>query len=254
MDINRALHELGSGSDLLSEQNKRDLDEKGFTVLRAIINAAWLEGLRTRFEELCEKEGVHAGIEVHREEGTRRLSDLVNKGDVFDRVYTHPKVLAGMHHVIGRDFKLSSLNARDALPRHGSQGWHADWGEDYDGRFHVCNSIWLLDDFSHENGCTRLLPGSHKGLNPGNACIDPLATYSEEEYIIAPAGSVAVFNSQTWYGGTLNKSTNLQRRAIHCYYTAREHSQQLNQAEYLRYATWKRITPAARYILDVDVD
>ena len=81
MDINRALHELGSGSDLLSEQNKRDLDEKGFTVLRAIINAAWLEGLRTRFEELCEKEGVHAGIEVHQEEGTRRLSDLVNKGE-----------------------------------------------------------------------------------------------------------------------------------------------------------------------------
>ena len=41
---------------------------------------------------------------------------------------------------------------------------------------------------------------------------------------------------------------------MHCYFTAREHGQQLNQREYLRYETWKRISPGARYILDVDVD
>ena len=254
MDIARALRELGANQDLLSEENRRDLDEKGYTVLYDIIDDAWLAALRDRFEALCEKEGVHAGIEVHQEEGTRRLSDLVNKGEVFDRVYTHPKVLAAIHHVIGRDFKLSSLNARDALPGQGLQGLHADWGKDYDGRFHVCNSIWLLDDFSLENGCTRLVPGTHKGLNPGNVQIDRMASHPDEEYVIAPAGTVAVFNSQTWHGGTLNKSADLQRRAMHCYFTAREYGQQLHQAEYLRYATWKRISPGARYILDVEVD
>ena len=51
----------------------------------------------------------------------------------------------------------------------------------------------------------------------------------------------------------MNTSGDLQRRAIHCYYTAREHRQQLNQRTYLRYETFKRIAPAARYILDVDV-
>ena len=80
-----------------------------------------------------------------------------------------------------------------------------------------------------------------------------MAPHPDEAYIIAPAGTVAVFNSHTWHGGTLNKSTDLQRRAMHCYYTAREHNQQLNQLEYLRYTTFKRISPAARYILDVDV-
>ena len=253
MDINQALSELDAGSDQLSDENRRDLDEKGFTVLPGVIDGAWLDALRARFEELCDKEGAHAGIEVHQEAGTRRLSDLVNKGAVFDRIYTHPQVLAAIHHVIGRDFRLSSLNARDALPGQGLQGLHADWGADYDGRFHVCNSIWLLDDFGHENGCTRLVPGTHKGANPANADIDRMAPHPDEEYVVAPAGTVAVFNSHTWHGGTLNQSADLRRRALHCYFTAREHRQQLDQAEYLRHATWKRISPAARYILDVDV-
>ncbi len=253
MDITQALADLGAHPNLLSDQEKNDLDEKGFVVLNDIIDPEWLERLRTRFEELCEKEGVHAGTEVHQEQGTRRLSDLPNKGEVFDRVYTHPRVLAAIHHVIGREFKLSSLNARDALPGQGLQGLHADWGEDYDGRFHVCNSVWLLDEFSRENGCTRLVPGTHKGLNPGNTEIDRMAAHPDEEYIIAPAGTVAVFNSQTWHGGTLNRSADRQRRAMHCYFTAREYGQQLNQAEYIRHSTWKRISPAARYILDVDL-
>ena len=254
MNITQALDDLGVRADLLNEEERWDLDKKGFVFFYDIIDPKWLEALRVRFEELCEKEGVHAGIEVHQEEGTRRLSDLPNKGEIFDRVYTHPKVLAAIYYVIGRDFKLSSLNARDALPGQGLQGLHADWGHDYDGRFHVCNSIWLLDDFSRENGCTRLIAGTHKGLNPGNAQIDRMATHPDEEYVMAPAGTVVVFNSQTWHGGTLNGSKSLQRRAIHGYFTAREHRQQLNQAEYIRLATWKRISRGARYILDVDVE
>ncbi len=253
MDTTQALHALGAHHTLLTDTEKQDLNDKGFVLLRGTIGTVWLTALRNRYEELCAKEGEHAGIEVHQEEGARRLSDLPNKGAVFDRVYTQPKVLAAVHHVIGRGFKLSSLNGRDALPGHGQQGLHADWGKDYDGRFHVCNSIWLLDDFSRENGCTRLVPGSHRGQNPRNVGIDPLAPHPEEEHLIAPAGTVAVFNSHTWHGGTLNTSADLTRRALHCYFTAREHPQQLDQAEYIRLSTWKRISPAARYILDVDL-
>ncbi len=254
MDIAAALNALGARDHLLSQQHKADLDEKGFALFPGLIDREWIENLRTRFEEICEKEGAHAGIEVHQEAGTRRLSDLCNKGPAFDCVYTHPTVLAAIHHVIGRDFKLSSLNARDALPGDGLQGLHADWGADYDGQFHVCNSIWLLDDFSEENGCTRLVPGTHKSQHPSKVLEDTQAPHPEQELLIAPAGTVAVFNSHTWHGGTLNKSKDLQRRAMHCYFTAREHGQQLDQSEYLRYTTWKRISPAARYILDVEVD
>ena len=44
-----------------------------------------------------------------------------------------------------------------------------------------------------------------------------------------------------------------KRRAMHCYFTKREGRQFLDQREYIRNETWERISPAARYILDVDV-
>ena len=254
MDISQALEDLGATAQALTQEKRAELDEKGYTVLPGLIDGPWLAALRERFESLCEAEGAGAGLEVHQETGARRLADLVNKGAAFDHVYTHPTVLAGIHHVIGRDFKLSSLNARDALPGEGHQRLHADWSTDYDGRFHVCNSIWLLDDFTEENGCTRLVPGTHKGRHPGSALEDALATHPKEDHLVAPAGTVAVFNSHTWHGGTLNRTKSGKRRALHCYFTAREHEQQLVQRRYIRNETWQRISRAARYILDVDVD
>ena len=253
MDIKEALKYLSVNIDPLDENKKNDLDNKGFTILSGIINKQWLSKLRKQFEDLCDKEGAGAGLEVHQELGTRRLADLVNKGEVFDGIYTNPILLSAIYHVIGRDFKLSSLNSRDALPGEGHQGLHADWGKDYDGRFHVCNSVWLLDDFTIDNGPTRLVPGTHRGKLPKNVIQDSIVPHPDEEYIVAPAGSVVVFNSHLWHGGTLNK-TKGKRRVIHCYFTAREHKQQLNQREYIRYKTWRRISKAARYILDVDIE
>ena len=256
LDTQQALYQLGVGTDLLTKQNRDELDEKGYTVLPGLIDHQWLEVLRARFEELCAQEGSRAGLEVHQEEGTRRLADLVNKGEMFDNVYTNSTVLAAVYHVIRKDFKLGSLNARDALPGEGLQGLHPDWDGDYDGRFHVCNSIWLLDDFTEENGCTRLVPGTHliPSTNSKAVLSDPMAPHPQEEYLVAPAGSIAVFNSHVWHGGTLNRTRDSKRRALHCYFMEREYEQQLNQRDYINHETWERISRAARYILDVDLD
>ena len=253
MNINQSLKDLGVTDESLTERQKEELDKKGFTVLPGIIDSPWLSQLRDLFEHLCEKEGAAAGMEVQQEAGTRRLADLVNKGEGFDDIYTNPALLAAVYQVIGRDFKLGSLNSRDALPGEGHQSLHTDGSKDYDGQFHVCNSLWLLDDFTVENGPTRLVPGTHLEDQPEDVLEDPIATHPNEEYIIAPAGSVAVFNAHVWHGGTLNK-TEGKRRVIHCYFTAREHNQQLDQREYIRHETWKRISKAARYILDVDLE
>src|SRR4051812_7945917 len=103
--IEEAIRQLGVTENTLSDAEKQALDEQGFVLLPGIIEPEWLDRLRQTYEELMAKEGALAGIEVHQEAGTRRLSDLVNKGEVFDRIYTHPKVLAGVYHVLGREFK-----------------------------------------------------------------------------------------------------------------------------------------------------
>lgn len=243
---------LGVGETTLTEAEKRSLDVDGYVLLYGVLDAGWIGRLRAVYEALMQKEGQSAGFEVHQEKGTRRLADLVNKGEVFDGLYVHPRVLAAVHHVLQRPFKLSSLNARDAMPGEGHQALHADWGPRGGNEpFHVVNSIWLIDDFTPENGATRVVPGTHRmSGSPSTQLADPAAPHPDERLIVAPAGSVCVFNAHLWHGGTANRTAQT-RRACHVYYTAREHPQQLDQREYVRKVTYDRISSAARFILDV---
>lgn len=258
--IEEALAELGVTSTTLTEEEKKSLDEDGFVIFPNLINPTWLRQLQDRFEQLIEMEGENAGKEVDtKETGARRLSDLVNKGEVFDGCYTHPKVLAAVYHVLKRDFKFSSLNGRDAIKGQGLQPLHEDWN-DYkqDGTFRkpedpffVVNSLWMLDDFTLDNGATRVVPGTHKMKAPQFYLEDRLAPHPDEIIVTGSAGTVVVFNSHLWHGGTTNIS-GAKRRALHAYYVVREFEQQLVQRDYINRATYERISPAARYILDVE--
>ena len=250
--ITDALHTLGVREDTLSDQEKEQLDREGYLPLTGVLSAETLKALRDRVRELTDLEGADGGKEVHKEAGTSRLSDLVNKGEVFDICFTHPRVLAAVAHVLGGDLKLSSINARAALPGEGAQALHADWaGPVAPGDYHVCNSIWLLDDFTAENGATRLVPGSQRsGATPREAMADPKEAHPDEMLLLAPAGTVVIFNSHTWHGGTLNRTAHA-RRALHSYFSRRDQPQQLDQRAYLRVRTMERLSPAARWVLDV---
>ncbi|NRF96328.1 phytanoyl-CoA dioxygenase family protein [Paenibacillus frigoriresistens] len=251
-NIQDVLEALQAHESLLTETEKRELDEKGFVLFYDMIDTNWIEDLRKRFDELIESEGAAAGKEVHQEKGTRRLADLVNKGEVFDRIYTHPKILAANYYIFKRDFRLNSLNGRDSVPGEGLQGLHSDWKErDLDEPYQVSNSIWLLDDFTEMNGATRMVPGTHhkKGL-PKDYMEDTKAPHPDEILLIAPKGTVGVFNSHVWHGGTLNRSKG-NRMALHCSFVGRDCEQQTNQKEYIRKSTYDRISESAKYLLDL---
>lgn len=252
MDIQEALYELGVREDTLSQEEKDFLDQNGYLPLGRIMSDEQVEALRTRQAELLADEGDQAGLEVHQEAGTDRLSDLINKGVMYHIVITHPRLLAAIAHVLKGDLKLSSLNSRAALPGLGLQGLHADWGDlETPGDFQVCNSVWLLDDFTPENGATRVVPGSHLHAHSAQTALsDPTATHPDEVVLQGKAGDVVVFNAHTWHGGTLNR-TDKPRRAMHGYFTRRHQPQQLDQQKYLRKATWDVLSPAARVVLGV---
>ncbi len=121
MDMDSALYSLGVREDTLSDDERTKLDESGFVALPKLIPPELLRAFRSRLEELFEEEGESAGIEVHQEEGSLRLSDLINKGAIFDYCYTHPRVLAAVRHILSSDFKVHSLNCRFSLPGQGQQ-------------------------------------------------------------------------------------------------------------------------------------
>lgn len=246
------LIELGLVAAELTTEQRQQLDDQGFTILPGIIDGVWLEQLRQAFDSIHVAEGEDAGKEVAQVEGVRRLADLVNKGEVFDGIYQHPSLLAAVWHVLQRPFKLHSVNGHDPLQGYGQQAMHADWGGARDpGVYHVVNSMWMLDDMTADNGATRLVPGSQR--NPasiGELMEDRTAPHPDEVYLMAPAGSVGVFNGSAWHSCTQNRS-GASRRVLHGAFITREHEQQTNQRAHLQPETDARLSALGRYVLDV---
>jgi ectoine hydroxylase-related dioxygenase (phytanoyl-CoA dioxygenase family) len=252
-------HQQQSAS-ILSNQQLQQLDQKGYVSLGKLLSDEDVQKVLNRLQQIQQQEGEQAGTELMdspyirhpKEAGADRLADLVNKGKEFDIFYTHPTVLAALTAVLGDDFKLSSLNYRAAKPGMGAQKLHVDWkdGLPY-GTYRVCNSIWLLDDFTEKNGATRIVPGSHKfDQLPQDALSNPDAPHPDQVLLKAPAGTVFIFNSHVWHGGTTNTTTNL-RRCIHSYFCTSDQPQQIDQQRYILEETKRRIGKSAMKILDV---
>jgi hypothetical protein len=236
---------------MLAQSEKRQLDELGYLVLPNFIPPLLLDTLRERVETLWAEEGGAAGSEFRSEPGTRRLANLIDKGRVFAELVSMPNILECIEHVIGPGYKLSSLNARSTNPHNGqSQPWHADVGAIADERgYWVCNSVWMLDDFTHENGATRMIPRSHTWRRlpePGNT-----GSLPEEALVTGKAGTVVIMNAHMWHGGTTNR-TDECRRALHAFYTRADKPQQQYQKALLRPETIAALTPVQRRVLAID--
>jgi ectoine hydroxylase-related dioxygenase (phytanoyl-CoA dioxygenase family) len=236
---------------VLESFQQQQLDEMGYLVLPDFVPPEMLDALRDRVETLWTQEGDDAGSEFRAEPGTRRLANLVDKGAIFAELIATPKILECMEHVIGPDYKLSSLNARSTNPHHDeSQPWHADTGAIADERgYWVCNSVWMLDDFTPENGPTRMVPRSHAWRRlpePGNTAPRP-----DEALVTGRAGTVVIMNAHMWHGGTGNR-TDRPRRALHAFYTRNDKPQQQYQKALLRPETIAALTPLQRRVLALD--
>jgi ectoine hydroxylase-related dioxygenase (phytanoyl-CoA dioxygenase family) len=121
-----------------------------------------------------------------------------------------------------------------------------------DKGYWVCNTIWMLDDFTLDNGPTRMIPGSHKwGKRPQDVLDDPYAPHPDEIYLTGTAGTIAVMNAHMWHGGTANR-TSAPRLAMHAFYCRRDKPQQQYQKQLLRADVQTSLSPELRHLLALD--
>jgi len=236
---------------MLSEAEKRQLDEEGHLAFPGLMSAELVDTLRRRIDVLFAEEGDAAGSEFKREPGARRLANLVNKGRIFEQVMLHPVVLESMAHILGPRFKLSSLNARTPEPYgEGQQPLHVDSGAMPDQQgYWVSNSIWMLDDFTPENGATRFISGSQSWRRlPPPGMYD---SYPGERLITGKAGTVIIMNGHMWHAGTSNRTAH-PRRALHVYFTRWDKPQQQYQKQLLSPEVQARLSPEMRHLLALD--
>ena len=233
---------------------RRELDDRGFARLAGVLDFERRARLVDRIDALFVQEGDRAGAEFRPEPGAPRLANLADKGDVFVECMLEPAVLELVAHVLGPRFKLSSLNARSAEPGEAAaQPLHCDMGALPDEQgFWVCNALFMLDDFTAENGSLRAVPGTHRsGRLPAEALADPRAPHAGETLVTGRAGDVVVMNAHLWHAGTANRSPR-RRLALHSFYCRSDKPQQQYQKRLLRPETQARLTPGARALLALD--
>ncbi|HTE19376.1 MAG TPA: phytanoyl-CoA dioxygenase family protein, partial [Armatimonadota bacterium] len=158
----------------------------------------------------------------------RKVEALVENDSVFRSLASDPRLMGPITALLGPDIKLF----RDALmmkpARHGSaKPYHQDsayWAIDPPA---LCSAWIALDDATLENGCMRVLPGSHtwgvmehKHLADFQVEEDRLDV-SREVAVPLEAGGVLLFHSLLLHATNPNHSDRPRRGMICSYMSAR---------------------------------
>jgi ectoine hydroxylase-related dioxygenase (phytanoyl-CoA dioxygenase family) len=143
---------------------------------------------------------------------TQRTGALIARSPTARDLIVHPLVLAAAGTVLGHatSFQLHLTQLIAIGPGEPAQPLHRDqWAFDFfpfpNGYEVQCNTIWALDDFTAENGATRIVPGSHRAADK--------LTFAANDAQPAemPAGSLLFYTGAVYHGAGANRSTGTRR-------------------------------------------
>jgi ectoine hydroxylase-related dioxygenase (phytanoyl-CoA dioxygenase family) len=197
------------------DEAQADLEEYGVTRISEALNPTELAGLRTRVEEQAAAEKA-AGISFQDGGGTnQRVWNLVSKGHEFTDLLEHPIVTTLARRVLDGDYALSSHTANITGPGGTAMIPHSDQGyAPRDVPFPIAvNFIWMISDFTAENGATMVAPGSHRLQREPTVADMPSMVPGT-----GPAGSVMVFDARMWHGTGANVSRDQHRCGVLTYF------------------------------------
>jgi hypothetical protein len=224
------------------------LREHGFTVIEGPVPSS---RMRTFAEAYDAAVDLATGDAVRVGSTTTRVGDFVNRGAAFDDIYVYPRLLEACCRVIGRPFKLSSLLARTLRPHQPAQRLHVDV-QAASADWPLVGFILMVDEFRPDNGATRFVPGSHRQPEPPNGVsADPAADQPEQVLACGPAGSLLIFDGSTWHGHTANVSDQ-SRRSLQGFFVPRTGHAATDFGERMPAETRRRLSPLAKYLLDIE--
>ena len=150
---------------------------------------------------------------------SQRIWQIINKAPEMAPIVENQIVLELVRHMLGIDCNLHDYQATSIGPHTDGGAWHVDAPlgqipEPLPEFPLMIQTVWLLDDFTPTNGATRVKPASHK-LRKSPTWVH--GSLEDEVLLTAPAGSVALWLSNTWHRSGPNETDN-PRRALICNY------------------------------------
>ncbi|RAK63712.1 phytanoyl-CoA dioxygenase family protein [Phenylobacterium kunshanense] len=150
-----------------ADAHAAEIRERGYTVIRDFMDADAI----TRFREgLAPFVGRRHGRNDFEGFKTERVYTLVARGRVFEDLTEDPRLLAILDRFLQPGYLLTASQSIQINPGETAQDLHTDDGFYRQPRPRPPLSmtvIGAIDDFTPENGCTEVIPGSHLWGDPG---------------------------------------------------------------------------------------
>ena len=236
--------ELAAGNEL-PQAGATALNDQGFSVLRGIIGQDKIHSLASAYDASFASAD---GDDLRIGSTSTKVNDFFNRGPLFEELVLLPPLLEACCQVIGGPFKLSSFVGRTLRAGSQSQELHVDVQRN-SADWPLLGFIFMIDEFRRDNGATRFVPGSHRGIEtPEQTMAEVHADHPEQTLACGGAGSLLVFNGSVWHGHTANTSTG-PRRSLQGAFIPRDGRAATDFAARMPPATRSRLDPLARYVL-----
>lgn len=181
-----------------------DMEEYGYTIIRDVLTDDQTTFLKGKLELVGEEQ--------------IRRSDLLERDELFGHLLTCDKrgVWTFINCYMKGDFKCATWSSNTLFKTgvetaaRGPQ-WHVDypyhdisppWFTHHLASPLSVQTLWLLDDFTQDNGATLIIPGSHKFNTvptPHNILGKP-----DPVKLICPKGAVVISHGAWWHAQGVN--------------------------------------------------
>jgi ectoine hydroxylase-related dioxygenase (phytanoyl-CoA dioxygenase family) len=212
------VREFSPAVDLL-DRHAEELRLVGYTVLDSGLKPEEIANLGGRIKPIIERQerefgGAQALARIG-EANTARA--LLAYDEAFLALAANPQLMVLVAKMLGQNFVLSQQNSTvlEPLNSHHQTAFHRDLPYQHftSSRPIAINALFCADEFTNENGATRVIPGSHKYEPfPSDDVIRQLVLT-----VTAPAGSFIVLDAMIYHGAGENRSPHARRGVNHVF-------------------------------------
>ena len=197
------------------------INDKGFYIWENAFDSSFCDEILdeiSRLETLSTPRSLDNDFHGHK---TVRYYDVLNYGEIWQRVATHPNLLPVVQGILGKDCLLNTFGTSIINPGETAQPMHVDdgpfiaahnsalrdrprLGKSLPRQSIVVNTMIALCDFTEAIGATRFVPESPKLDYP--KAIDSDRWFNASHPAEMPKGSILFFEGQCFHAGGANRT------------------------------------------------